>query len=144
MAALTRIRGNAGAAILAALLAIAVISCGGDRTRIKSLADEGLGYWARLDEATYVYRISDANKEKLYVGGTGALGTKRDEKLLLGIAYINDIDSGFIGTGTNGFSLNLQSEDTLIEGRDRDYLIRFIEYKDIYFPESIKILEKRR
>ena len=56
--------------------------------------------------------------------------------------YITDIDSAFLIMNNGDFGLDLNSKNTLIEGRDKNYLIIFEEYKNIYFPKTISIENK--
>ncbi len=121
---------------------IAVMACSDNTVKIESLADSGMGYWSKKSEFEYEYRISNMNKEKILQDELKKSEKTRNSKVLLGIMYISDIDRTFLSIGTNSFGIDSGNRETLIQGRDKDYLIVFEAYKSIYFPKSIRVKRK--
>ena len=121
---------------------VITMACSDNTIRIKSLADSGMGYWIKNSDVQFEYKISNMNKEKIYRIEMKKSEKTRNSKILLGIMYITDIDSAFLIMNNGDFGLDLNSKNTLIEGRDKNYLIIFEEYKSIYFPKTISIENK--
>jgi hypothetical protein len=118
------------------------MSCSDNTVKIKSLADSGMGYWLKISDNEYEYRISNMNKEKIYKDEMEKSEKTRNSKILLGILYILDVDNTFLSMDNTDFGIDLASKDTLIHGKDKDYLIVFEGYKNIYFPRSISVQKK--
>ncbi len=132
--------------IFIALLLInstAIMSCSDNTIKIKSMVDSGMGYWIKNSDFEYEYRINNINKEKIFKEEMKLSEKTRNSKIMLGIQYIFDIDSTFLSMDNTGFGIDLASKDTLIQGRDKDYLIVFEGYKNIYFPKSISVKKNK-
>jgi hypothetical protein len=123
-------------------ISLFIIACSDNTIKMESIADSGMGYWIKKSDYEYEYRISNINKEKIYKDEMKNTEKIRNSKILLGITYIMDIDDEFLSMGNSNFGIDLESKDTLVQGKYKDYLIVFEAYKNIYFPKTISVKDK--